>query len=375
MRESQTKSQPAATFIPGTVAEAYPQPLVHSVDSASGLALDSLGRRMRRAALWLTVMLVGSYTFLDYWAYSFDFHAHPAAYDLFLHGQGSAPAQYRIGLIFAAKVLHNVVHLGYRHSFALFDFILGLAAVWLLRGVLVASRSFRAATPAMRWMRLALFFGLLSFYFSWSLWYQRPETLACAFFVAASLYLLTVARSQALLIGGFLILSACQGFIRADVAILFHFGLFIYVLLRGSKDFFASRGVLLATSFACCVLPTVILWLLMHKVFPQATYGDTKVFQLLMNLSPGQLVPFLLFLAPTLYTYKRALARFAWLEGPEAALLLIGALYLCSWALVGRLQEVRIFVPFAMALMPLGANLVADELTDRVGEPVVAATA
>jgi len=188
--------------------------------------------------------------------------------------------------------------------------------------------------------------------------------MACAFFVAASLYLLSVSRSRVLPLAGLVVLSAWQGFVRADVAILFHFGLFVYIMLRGSKGFFAPRGLLLAISFVCCVIPTSILWLLMHKVFPHATYGDTKVFQLLTNFTPGQLVPFLLFFSPVLYTYRRALARFSSLEGPQAALLLSAVLYLCSWAVVGRLQEVRIFVPFAMALIPLSANLVAEEVAD-----------
>jgi hypothetical protein len=320
---------------------------------------------MRRVSLWLILTLVGSYTFLDYWAYSVDYHQHPETYELFMRGEGTAPAQYRIGLIAAAKVLHNVARLGYRHSFTLFDFVFALAALFLLRGVLAGTRSFQAAEPLSRWLRLAVVLGLASFYFSWSLWYQRPETMACAFYTACSLYLLTVVRSQPLAVAGLVLLATWQGFVRADVAILFHFGLFVYVLLRGGRDFLASRTALLLTSFICCVLPTAILWVLMHKVFPQATYGDTKVFQLLFNLSPTQFIACLLFLVPVLYTCKRALAglRDGRLEGPQGALLLGSLLYFVSWALVGRLQEVRIFVPFAMALMPLGANLAADEIT------------
>jgi len=317
---------------------------------------------MLTASLWVIFVLVASYTFLDYWAYSVDYHQHPETYDQFLRGEGTAPAQYRIGLIFAARLLHTVAHLAYRHAFALFDFLFAMLAALLLRSVLAGTQAFRAASSISRWMRLSVMLGLLSFYFSWSLWYQRPETMACAFFVAASLYLLAVSRSRVLLLAGLVLLSAWQGFVRADVAILFHFGLFAYILLRGSKGFFAPRAVLLATSFLCCAIPAAILWVLMHKVFPHATYGDTKVFQLILNLSPSQLVPFLLFLAPALYTSRRALARFSSLEGPQAALLLSAGMYLCSWALVGRLQEVRIFVPFAMALMPLSANLVAEQV-------------
>jgi hypothetical protein len=39
-------------------------------------------------------------------------------------------------------------------------------------------------------------------------------------------------------------------------------------------------------------------------------------------------------------------------------------IYFVSWALVGRLQEVRIFVPFT-TLMPLSANLAADRIADE----------
>jgi hypothetical protein len=319
---------------------------------------------MRKASLWVIFVLVASYTFLDYSAYRTDYHLHPEIYDRFLRGEGTAPAQYRIGLIFAAKVLHSVLHLGYLHSLALFDFLFAIVAALLLRSVLTGTEVFRAAASGSRWIRLFVMLGLLSFYFSWSLWYQRPETMACAFFVAANLYLLSASRSWVLLVGGLVLLSAWQGFVRADVAILFHFGLFVYILLRGSKGFFAPRAVLLGISFVCCVIPAAILWVLMHKVFPHATYGDAKVFQLILNLNPMQLIPFLLFLAPTLYTYRRALARFSWLGGPQAALLLSGVLYLCSWVLVGRVEEVRIFVPFAMALIPLSANLVAEEVAD-----------
>ncbi len=328
----------------------------------AGPLTPSLTRRMRGYSLWLILLLAASFTYLDYWSYSADYHQFPGKYDLLIQGTAPAPAQYRVGVVFAALGLRMVTHLGYRHVFALFDFLCAFGAALLLRAVLAGSAGFRAATVGSRWLRLAVFVLLLSFYLGWTTWYQRPETLACALFVAASLYLLAVARSRAVMIAGLIVLAGLQGFVRADVAILFHFGLFLYVLVRGSRGFLASRVTLLATSLIGCALPTAILYILIHKIFPHATYGDTPVFQLLLNLHASMLAPFLLFMVPVVYTYRWALARFSALQGLQGALLLVCFFYLASWALVGRLEEVRIFVPFAMGLMPLTANLAGDHV-------------
>jgi hypothetical protein len=314
------------------------------------------------ASFCVIFVLVASYTFLAYWSYSADFYKHPDTYVQLVHGTGPAPAQYRVALVFAAQLVNRVTHLGFRHMFTFFDLIFAGAASLLLWGVLVKSSPFRTASAASQWTRITVMLGLFSYYFSWSLWYQRPETMACAFFVAASLYLISLARSQLLLASGLVVLSVWQGFVRADVAILFHFGLFVYLVVRGPKGFPASRTTLLAISLVCCAIPTVILWLLTHKIFPHASYGDTKVVQLITNLSLEQLVPFFLFSAPVLYTYRQALIRFSRLQGPQIALILSSVFYLCSWFLLGRAWEVRIFVPFAMALVPLSANLVAEEV-------------
>ena len=339
-------------------------PAKHASEAAyaSDAASDPLTARMRRVSLWLILLLVASFTFLDYWTYSTDHRLHPGNYEMLIQGTAPAPAQYRIGVAFAAQGLRKVTHLGFRHLFAIFDFLFAIGAACLLRAVLAGSRAFRAAPPASRWLRLLVFLLLFSFYLGWTAWYQRPETLACALYVAASLYLLCCVRSRPVMVAGLLVLAALQGVVRADVAILFHFGLFLYVLVRGSNGFPATRGALLVTSFLGCLIPTAILYILIHKVFPHATYGSTPVFQLLLNLHPSMLAPFVLFIVPVAYTYKRALARFSSLEGPQSALLLICFFYLASWAFVGRLEEVRIFVPFAMALMPLTANLASDAI-------------
>ena len=319
---------------------------------------------VRRFTLWALLIIVGAFTFLDYWAYSVLSHADPGAVEKLIAGRGLAPQQYRVGVLFAARFLSRLVHghLTYRHFFALFDFAFAAAAGWLLREILFHTQSFLAASKVSRLLRIFLLLGLATYYLSWAGWYQRPETLACTFYVALSLYLISRVRSAAAVALGLIVLAIVQAFVRADVAILFHFGLFLYVLFRGARGFLVSRGVLLLASCVSGLLATGILWVIMHKIYPQATYGDTPVFQLLLNLAPGMLFPFFLFIAPTIYTYLRAQGKDATGEGVGHALLLAAALYFVSWALVGRLQEVRIFIPFAFALMPQTANAIASRL-------------
>ncbi len=331
---------------------------------ATLLGNASMNPALRRISFWILFILVAAFVFLDYWTYSRQFQANPESIAALAGGTGPAPAQYRVGVIYAAKLFLKATHghLSYRHSFALFDFVFAFAAGLLTRSVLFGSRSFKAAPPVSQWLRLSILLGLTTYYMNWSLWYQRPETWACTLFVAASVYLLTTARSGAVLALGLIALAVVQGVIRSDVAMIFHFALFVYVLLRGARGFLVSKRVLLASSFVSGLLATAILWVLTHKAFPHATYGDTPVFQLLRNLAPMQWVLASLFLAPVLYTFWRAKDLDTATEGWTGTLLLASALYFASWAAVGRLEEVRIFVPFAFALMPQTANALATRL-------------
>ena len=310
---------------------------------------------------WLVLalfLLAASFAFLDYWSYSSTFHANPGQVEALVAGHGLAPQQYRVGVMMAAHVIVVATrqHLGYRHLFALWDFVAAFVTGRLILSVLFATESYRRADRSGQGLRIAVVLGLLAYDFNWSLWYQRPETMTCSLFVAASLWLLTRGRSAAAVAIGLVVLAALQGFVRADVAILFDGGLFLVLLFRKGKDFAAPRGALLASSFVGSAVAVAILWVLMHKIYPQATYGDTPVFQLLRNLSPVQWVPGLLFLAPALYALRRARAEDAATPGLGEALKVASVLYLISWAVVGRLEEVRIFVPFAIALAPQTAN-------------------
>lgn len=319
---------------------------------------------LQRYSLWITLLLVAAFTFLDYWSYSAAHRLDPHPIELLSTGQGDAPAQYRVAVIYTAKYLGRLTHghVAFRHFFAIFDFIGALCSSLLIRSILFRTTAFCAATRVSQLLRAMIVFGLIAYYLNWSMWYQRPETWTSVLFVAASLYLISAVRSPALVFSGLVALAIIQGFVRSDVAILFDFALLLYVLIRGSEDFPVSKGVLIAASGLGTILSTAILWILMHRIFPHATYGTTKVFQLSENIKPDQFVPFLMFFVPTLFTYLRGKTSGATGRGPAQALLLASFFYLISWVVMGRIQEVRIFIPFAFALIPQTANALADAM-------------
>ncbi len=156
---------------------------------------------LRCVSFWILLILVAAFVFLDYWTYSKQFQANPESLAALAGGTGPAPAQYRVGVIYAAKLISRVTHghLSYRHSFALFDFVFALAAGLLARSILLGSRSFKAAPPVSQWLRLSILLGLTTYYMNWSLWYQRPETWACTLFVAVSMYLVSAVRAGTVL--------------------------------------------------------------------------------------------------------------------------------------------------------------------------------
>jgi hypothetical protein len=92
-------------------------------------------------------------------------------------------------------------------------------------------------------------------------------------------------------------------------------------------------------------------------MYPHAGYGRTPVFMVTRDLHMWLgLPPFVVFMLPVAWTGLQAWRRRASLDGPSLGLLLGAAIYLLSWILMGKIDEVRIFIPFALALSPLTAE-------------------
>jgi hypothetical protein len=304
----------------------------------------------------LLSLVVLSAGFLDYWSYSQAFHSEPGIWMDVVGGTASAPNQYRIGVIDTAYFLAQHTHLALRHTLAVLDVIAAFVAVFALFLVLRRSAVYRGATLEGRWFGAAGFLVLVQFYLAWLLWYQRPETLSTAGILALTLLLLaeTVPGGVGTAVVGLLVLAVVQGFVRADVAFALHLGILLVCLTPLGRGFALSRGLQAGTSaVAMLIVLGVQLWL-MRQAFPQANYGSTPVFQLIANLSsPDAWIPFVLFMGPFAWTLWMAGRRKFQMEAGGVAVLVGALIFLGMWVVVGRVQEVRIFLPFALALAPL----------------------
>ncbi|HTC75522.1 MAG TPA: hypothetical protein VK684_08110 [Edaphobacter sp.] len=313
--------------------------------------------------------------YLDYWAYSQAFYKEPTLWMDVVSGTGSAPSQYRIGVVDTAYFLAHHLHLGMRHTLALLDVISGMIAVFALFAVLQRSAVYRTASVATQWFGAAGFVILVQFYLAWLLWYQRPETLPTAAILALALLLVaTSAVGTAGTVMGLLLLAVAQGFVRADVAFALHLGILLVCLTAAGKGFMLPKRVQAGTSLVAMLLAVGIQYYLMKQVYPQANYGDTPVLQLFFNLKlPSAYIPFLLFLLPTGWTAVMLMRRRYQVESSGIGIFTAAVIFLGMWMVVGKISEVRIFLPFALALAPLTAGLAMQRLLPGEGSETRAA--
>ena len=317
-------------------------------------------RSPHKAARLLLAFIVCSTIFADYWEYSRQYHVNPDAWMDVIHGTADAPQQYRIGVPWVADLLRRHGHMGLRHGFTLVDLFCAVAAVYLLFALFERSGVYRAANEAGRWFGAAAFLFLVQYYFAWITWYQRPETMACAAVLAATLWLLSVplpfSRGVSMVVAAaaMLVLAGLQGLIRGDVIFALHMGVLLVCLTRAGNGFALPRAVQAATSVLAAAIAGGIQYYLMQVVYPHAGYGKTPVLELGLNLmNPLRWPPFVLFMLPWAWVVTTLLRKRTTAEAPGLALVAGSAVYVAMWIVVGSVEEVRIFLPYAVALAPL----------------------
>jgi hypothetical protein len=332
-------------------------------------------RSPHKVARLLLALVVCSTIFADYWEYSKQYHANTDTWMDVIRGTADAPQQYRIGVPRVADFLRQHGHMGLRHGFTLVDLFGAAVAAYLLLALFERSRVYREASETGRWFGSAAFVFLAQFYFAWVTWYQRPETMASAAVVATTLWLLTVrlpgprGASRAWASVGMLALAAMQGFVRADVIFAFHAGIFLMCLTPAGAGFALPRWVQAAASAAAALIAGGIQFYLMHVVYPHAGYGTTKVFQLVLNLTnPLGWAPFVLFMLPWGWLVVTLAGKRASAEAPAAALATGSAVYMAMWLVAGRMEEVRIFMPYALGLIPLTCGCAMQRFIGPAGD-------
>lgn len=304
----------------------------------------------------------------EYWQYRNLEHSSPTYWLDYIRGAGLAPEQYRIGVKFTAWWLVRHLHWHFRYGFALLDLIGLITAVLLTYNMLERRPAVRDASLALQWFAAAVTFGLAAYYLMWVGFFFRPETLPSVGLTAVMAWLWAArhksgAGRNAVIAGGLLLASAAMGWVRADIPCALNGGFFLISLTRSGKDLSLPRRLATVTSLLCVAVAAGTQFYIMHVLYPQATYGTIPRIMVFRELKrPLGLVAFLIFMLPILWTGLEAWQKRTRMDGWSRGLIFGSTIYLLTWIVMGRIEEVRIFIPFALALAPLTAELALRRL-------------
>jgi hypothetical protein len=322
---------------------------------------------------WLLILFLVGLCSRGYGFYNQTLKSDPGTWTSVLEGTADAPEQYRVGVVFAANWMTHLLPLRLSQAFGSLDLLGSIVAVLLLHSLLLRSRIYRHASLPLQWFGSAAFVALTFYLLDWSDWYRRVTTLPTAYLVVLMLWLWTppaegaAPRSRWVSALGFFFVVIAQAFVRADVALLVCIGVLLAcVLPKCAQQLSLPRGpaALVSAVTAASVLAVQIY--LMRVRYPHATYGGVPVFMLAHDYwRITDWASCLIFLAPFLWTLTQAIRQRWACEGADLAFLIAAAGYACLWVSLGRLDEVRIFLPFALALTPLTVQL----LMHRIEQP------
>lgn len=294
-----------------------------------------------------------SYGVSDWSQYREKFPPGSALWKMHLRGGIEAPFQYRIGNWVLVGWLNRLRIQPY-NALTLIDVLCLVGALWTLLQIATEIDGFQKVSARTRWLTIAGVLFLTEYYLGWGHWFQSTGTLPSVLFVVLSLALVdgkimhNRLSASLLLIG----LSVIQGFIRADVAVVLHAGFFLAVVFSGKTSIPLGRVRQAATSFLAALLAGCVQLYLMFVLFPNAKYGASGPVRFISNLHPQMWLIMLLALLP-FWLLLGLTARKRYRPDAVTVMLLTSALlYLPLWATVGLLDEVRIFLPFAFALIP-----------------------
>ncbi len=283
-----------------------------------------------------------------------------------VQGRANAPEQYRVGVVMTADWMQRHLHLRMSQGFGLMDLCSSLLAVFLLVGVVERLEVYRTGSSTLRWFAMAGFVALTVYALDWAGWYQRVTTLPTVGLTAVLVWLLSppqaTDRRPGWRVAAFLAGVGLLAFIRADIAAVLCLGTAAASHMRWSATPPMGRSGALWMGVAGALLAAGVQLYLMKVRYPHASYGGVPVFMVAYDWLRPEWMALLIFIAPFAWTVVQALrTRYAG-EGAGAALLLAGVTYLCLWVAMGRLDEVRIFMPIALATVPLTLELAMRQI-------------
>ena len=316
---------------------------------------------LRRFLGWAVILITSGYTFLDYWNYSRNFHEGGGGeWDALLAGRSFAPAQYRIGVLRTADLLARLTHTHLRHTFAVIDFVCLGVSLWLLLWLLGRTEIFRSAARLGRWLQASLALGCFLLYLLWSFWYQKPETHATLLLLVLSAAAAQWRRGIPAVVA-LIALAAIGATVRVDALVAFHVGFLVACVLPQSlvqsRSLPLGRAVQAVASVLSIAAAIGVAYFIMHRMYPDAPRQVAAV-QLLNNLKLWMnyfVVAAALF--PWWITLRLAVRRWRALDGWSLGLVIGSVVHFALFYILGIAWEVRIFLPFAMTLVPLTVTL------------------
>lgn len=316
----------------------------------------------RRATRVLLIAAILGVCDQAYWQYSSVDHYFRGYWLPFIQGTGGAPEQYRIGVKMAAWWLAGHRSGDFRYGYTLMDLVASVAGILLVYDLLVRRRVMRQASVAMQWFASAGFVLLVCYYMAWEGFFVRPETLPTFGLTACMAWLWTRERAhgrgEALTICGLLAAAATQAWIRADLPCALNAGFFLVSLTRPGSGLSIGRRAALVTSAACVAVAAGTQLYIMRVLFPHASYGSIPLFMVTHDLhQPLTFPPFLIFMLPVAWTAVQAWRQRSALDTASVGLMFGAAIYFVLWILMGKLDEVRIFLPLAVVLVPVTMEL------------------
>ncbi|MDE1154245.1 MAG: hypothetical protein PW735_00780 [Acidobacteriaceae bacterium] len=321
----------------------------------------------RFACTALLLSLFGFF-FRGYWIYSQEEHGLYGVqpYLDLIHGHGPAPFQYRIGPVRVAYWLNLHLHLPFRAGFSLEDLVGSVFAVMGGYWLLCRSAPYRQASQTLRWFASSAFVALVLYYMAWQDWYKKSDTEPAAGLTVLLLMLWSAPGSgevvrggkAACVAGGVLVVTLAESLVRPEIAFWMAAGIFLVALLPGRGLLSLPRAQALVLAALAAATAASVQLLMSHVIYPNAHYLLGIVFMLPYDWkSPQGWVDFLAYLAPALWTL-RTVCRWRIAQDAASTGFLFGAVpFVLLWVMVGRIEEVRIFLPVGIALVPLTCQL------------------
>lgn len=327
---------------------------------------------MKRTTRRLLCLFVIGNCALGYGDYNQQMKSSTDLWTQVVHGTANAPEQYRFGVVTAAFWTAQHFHVTLSKAFGAFDLAASLIAVLVLYQVMLGMRAFRDAPLTAKWFGSAAFLALMMYLLEWTAWYRKVGTLPTACAAAVMLWIWSPPangkpynKHQVLTAGGFFLLALGLSLVRADVALVVCFGIFITAVTRVSSALALPRVPAILTSAVSGVAVALVQLWLMKVRYPQANYGTVHVWMILHDwyrLSRWAVA--LLFMTPFIWTLRQVIKRRYAGDGANEAFLIAAIGYVVLWITFGRLDEVRIFLPLAMAVSPLTVELAMLKLVD-----------